>query len=614
MVNVTITADNQDISGHFQIAIGSEVTVPLSHDASDSAVLTALQNLTNVGKAVMLGLKGYQTYVPLDLSVYVTAASTATTTFYISSNTSTILAVGDAVTFPTTVTFSTGLAVGQPTYITGISYAQSLTTISVNDQFTSSTVQFSALIGTRVPSKTALPGRVSIVPLAQLVSLTSGSKVITFSGIVPTGNLFISGTSVVLSTVALCVDGTSNYCGLLAANYTGSSISSSAPAYAFGPTVTLLLSVPSMGLIAVGDSVWIGDDEMIAQVINSQSIVVDGSGVHMGYEGATAYYWGYGYERAIVFKVTTADVSSFRANIGSDWRGTNVQVRTKRTDGITPGKFELGGLSEVQTVVFRAPSAAVSSAIIRGVSTYQLMLGGDLVGNFTYGASAAEWQHKLQTLLDVDSLTVSRIGDGLSAIYSYGYAYTIAFWGAYGLEGIPQLTSNMNNLTSMGIDVRHDTVRQGEYVSDYTSRLISLDESTPYSLRVRAVNTKGFSMPSAVTTVSTELHGGLPSEPQTVILGKYTSENTLSLNYQAPQDDGGLPITSYLIETDTSLNFDPETPSYTSTTLSNIPEVQRITISYRAGDNVKTRGGNYISQCIYIDMFTYTFLLYTSHL
>ena len=37
----------------------------------------------------------------------------------------------------------------------------------------------------------------------------------------------------------------------------------------------------------------------------------------------------------------------------------------------------------------------------------QLMLGPDTVGNFTYGASAALWQTKLNTLLNVDSIQVS---------------------------------------------------------------------------------------------------------------------------------------------------------------------------------------------------------------
>ena len=43
MFNMTITADQSDVSGHFQIRVGSDITTPLSWQATDTAVLTALQ-------------------------------------------------------------------------------------------------------------------------------------------------------------------------------------------------------------------------------------------------------------------------------------------------------------------------------------------------------------------------------------------------------------------------------------------------------------------------------------------------------------------------------------------------------------------------------------------
>jgi len=56
MVNISIVADKNDLSGFFQIAVGSEITIPLAWDASDASILNALHNLTNVGKVQMLGL------------------------------------------------------------------------------------------------------------------------------------------------------------------------------------------------------------------------------------------------------------------------------------------------------------------------------------------------------------------------------------------------------------------------------------------------------------------------------------------------------------------------------------------------------------------------------
>jgi hypothetical protein len=55
MVNISMVADKDDISGHFRIAIGDESTIPLTWDVTDAALLNALHNLTNVGKVTMLG-------------------------------------------------------------------------------------------------------------------------------------------------------------------------------------------------------------------------------------------------------------------------------------------------------------------------------------------------------------------------------------------------------------------------------------------------------------------------------------------------------------------------------------------------------------------------------
>jgi hypothetical protein len=471
MVNISMTADQDDISGHFQIAIGSQSTVSLSFDATDSTVLTALQNLTSVGKVAMLGLRGQETYQSLPYTIYVTSTLIGTNSFYINSNTSTIIEVGDAVSLGTGGNYTSGVATS---YISSIVYSSGVSTYTVNDQIIATSLSFFASIGTNRAAKVQFPGKVSIVPLAQVVTLTTNSQAVTVSESVPTGDLYINGTLVTVSSISYCTDGTTNYCLELSANYTGSGVvDSDTFVFLFPVNVTLLFSIPPGSLVALGDMIWIGEEQLIVNSISGSSVTVRGADVFMGYEGASAFYYGYGYERALVFKATTADVHSVRVNIGADWRGTNVQIRTKRTDGILPGMLALGGASELQTVIFRAPSAAVSSALSLGGLTYQLVLGSELVGNFTYGASASEWQTKLQTLLDVDSLTVSRQGDGASAIYSYGYSYTIAFYGAYGLEGIPQLTSDMRNMSAAGVDVRHDTVREVTKTSPLTLILTS---------------------------------------------------------------------------------------------------------------------------------------------
>ena len=512
-----------------------------------------------------------------------------------------------------------GLSLTTSTYISAITVTSpTATTITVRDKIVATTASFAVNIGTMRRSKTALPGRVSVVPAAQVVLATPGSSqirlnLITAGQVVPAARLFLQGKKYNVSSVALCGDypGSTHYCVTLTTNYTGVAVAAASTSatgvatslplvYAFPANVTVYTSVSPVGSLAVGDMVWVGEEEMTVNAVAAQSFSVSGGTVRYGYEGATAFHSGRGYERAIVFKATNpsalkVSLRTVRVTVEDNWRGTNVQVHTHRQDGVPVGTLQLGALSEVQTVFFRAVSPAASIAAATSGATFQLMLGPDTVGNFTYGASAAVWQTKLNTLLNVDSIQVSRTGDGVSASSFYGYAYTVTFWGQYGLEGVPQMTSSVTNLTNPGglINVYHNTIRDAEYLADASARYIALNGNTAHTLRVKAINRMGISPPSPVVTVNTELYGGLPDRPQAVVLGQYLNESTLSLSFQGPQHDGGLPVTSYLVEADSTMNFDPTTYTYQSTLLSNVPEVQQITTSYRAGDNVKLRGGTF---------------------
>jgi len=82
LLNISIAADNNDISGQFQIALDDQISTPLSWDATDSAIMSALHNLTNVGKVAMLGLRAHETSVPLVVDA--TSAVVGTNTFFYS--------------------------------------------------------------------------------------------------------------------------------------------------------------------------------------------------------------------------------------------------------------------------------------------------------------------------------------------------------------------------------------------------------------------------------------------------------------------------------------------------------------------------------------------------
>jgi hypothetical protein len=267
-----------------------------------------------------------------------------------------------------------------------------------------------------------------------------------------------------------------------------------------------------------------------------------------------------------------------------------LQVLTHRQDGVAPNTVRLGGLAKIQTLAFRTTSASISSAAVNS-SSYTLWMGDDFVGNYTYGATAGAWERDLAQLLNIDRVTVERVGDGNSEFWSYGYIYEIAFWGSYGVAEIPSL--RVHWYTPTAIEVDSNILQEAQFNPDYSARYIALDQNTNYTVAMRAFNSKGVSDLSEEVVVQTYQFGGLPGRPQSVVLGQYSSNTTLSLSFLPPIEDGGLPITAYAIELDQTSNFDPTSPFYQRIELANVPEVQVIESSYRSGDNVKLRGGTF---------------------
>ena len=70
MFNMTITADKNDVSGHFQIRVGSDITAPLSWQATDTAVLTALQVGNTTTPCLLCTIYTYPSLIYLILSIH----------------------------------------------------------------------------------------------------------------------------------------------------------------------------------------------------------------------------------------------------------------------------------------------------------------------------------------------------------------------------------------------------------------------------------------------------------------------------------------------------------------------------------------------------------------
>jgi hypothetical protein len=352
LVNVTMTADQADIGGHFALTLGNERTVSLSWDATDGAVLNAVQNLTQISKVAMVGLRDYETAATVALDI--TASIGATSIVTVASNVSTRISVGDSILFQG----YSDTAVGR--FVSGIdlvSAGQSDLYLSESVTFTSAGV-LSAYVGSMKYSKTALPGKASLP-----------------------SNFTLSG-------------------------------------------IVLYVSRPWVGLVFAGSKIWINEFELtVLSTPQTGDATVLCSAVYVEpFEGATAFKWGFGFERAIVIKSATTQVRNFRALAMSDLMGTNLLVRSDHTDGVRPKSLLLGSLSAIQTVTFRADNLTSSQTNMLSATPFQLVLGqetGTSV-NLTYGSAASEWEDVLQSLTNVDRVSVSRKGDGLSAIYSYG--------------------------------------------------------------------------------------------------------------------------------------------------------------------------------------------------
>jgi hypothetical protein len=368
--------------------------------------------------------------------------------------------------------------------------------------------------------------------------------------------------------------------------------------------------------LSSSDKIYTGDFEFEVQTVtDAKSITVSGENFRYPLEGAYFFMDGNGAERAMLFKLVDDDVYTARALLNADWRGTDVQLRTHRSDGIAAGTYKIGGASEVQVLTFRTANPVNNTALTFRMAEdqftqYFAMDFGDSNSETTFspavffgiGESAEAWKYKLEMFDGIDRVSVERNGDGLSEFYSYGYAYTISFWGRYGTEGIPQIgdIEEIRNSTDY-IDqwdlpfwtTHVETVRQAEYLGDFSSRHVALNENSDFQVRMKAFNTKGISGASNVVSGRTENYGSLPGAPESVVLGRYRSDSMLSLSFVEPANTGGLPITRYVVETDSSTSFNPDSGYYHTQTLERTNEVQQITTYYRAGDDVLTRSGTF---------------------
>jgi hypothetical protein len=167
--------------------------------------------------------------------------------------------------------------------------------------------------------------------------------------------------------------------------------------------------------------------------------------------------------------------------------------------------------------------------------------------------------------------------------------------GMRGLDHI-HVESSTGLFDDDNITVVHDNIHdsEGETFAAYSGRYFSLGANRDYILRVRAINEKGISPPSNVLKFHTDKFASIAAPPESFVIGQYMSDNMVSVSWSQPVQDGGVHISSYTLEIDTTPDFDPLSANYSKTTYHEHHEVQEIVQYFRSSDSVSSQGGTFV--------------------
>ncbi|TLX69493.1 MAG: fibronectin type III domain-containing protein, partial [Thaumarchaeota archaeon] len=105
---------------------------------------------------------------------------------------------------------------------------------------------------------------------------------------------------------------------------------------------------------------------------------------------------------------------------------------------------------------------------------------------------------------------------------------------------------------------------------------IGLSPSTAYTYRVSAINSAGTSQPSntaSATTFSAVSSSPTPPSPPTGLIATAVSSSQINLSWNAPTNNGGSPITGYMIERSTNGGSSWSAPVNTGSTATSYSDI-----------------------------------------
>lgn len=606
MITISTFSLLDDISGHFRIRMGGEISGKISHLATHRKLLEELYKMSCIGKVVIIGDEYETSSVNMNVLVDDTLEFLTKKTLSAIGDITNSISPGDNLSIGScdlvvggihyfeVDSFSDVNIIYQNKYSSSEEYFEiqerGYTLIQTyfeddplrifsfaNDCHISDNVSNPVGIGSVVKSKSRLPGSVSMIPSFYVTKATEGFQYIH----VKSANIekLAPGTEFSVGGITYLIDTTADDCGegcvKLASAYTGSTIfesDTSANAYIFS-NLTMITTHDLTKHLSTSDSIFIQGDEFSVISVVSGQLQLSGK-VNRDLMGVEAYSSGHGSKYHIIFKSYSADLASFDVKLESDWSGSGTWITVESPLGYTSGHYEIGNPAEIQIVTLK-------DTYSNAQSTFILSLADNVTPEISWPTGGGQ-----KTAMDIEIAINSIVPVYLKAtveLYDYekdfsSYSYKITFTGSYQYESVPEISSATLNGSSEA-QILHGTIRDGRSNFLFSSSYTSLRSDQSYLLRVSSKNERGYGLPSEPVSVKLPSHGISPDPPRSIIMGQHYDDNEISLSFLPPLQNGGELVTKYRVEWDTSLKFSSLSPQYGTDEIQIVPEEQDIILT-----------------------------------
>ncbi|GAB9464893.1 hypothetical protein Gpo141_00002316 [Globisporangium polare] len=560
-VEVFTTAKQNDIRGTFRLAFGGEVTERIGFDATHMKVTQELQKLVSIDSVIALGDAdaGDMGVYPLTLTASAVAGNVVLTGIQLNGKTinpTLFLAIREKLTIGTT-----------KYWIQAVSPVD----ITLTAGFGGATGPVTVLAGMVTKRTKALPGYVGISRLIRVITATRGGNSVQLPvdhGYVVGNVFFVAGQKLTVAAVANGVITTiENFVGA------GSDVIAANPElYVFDNKLRTTEDLTV--LLTVGDDLWLQPSSSADMVkytvrqVTQRFVLVDGVFSDPIVKGK-AFHVSNGRSWPLVFRSYVGDLETIDALPANDWRGTDVRIGARRANVVQPQLVRAGNPAVIQTVLLEANTVANSVG-----ATYTLTFGDETTQPIAWGALEAAIKLALEALDGVDGVTVASMG------YENGFVHSITFWGMYPTTTLPVMTGAIAGAAlPSSVTIR---ILSNNAVAHSKQENLVLESDANYLFRIFAINAKGvsdsqlgFSSQSATTSV-------VPTPPTSVSLGEYRGQTWLSVHYRPPFYTGGVEVTMYRLEWDSSPTFDSSSADYGVANIQKRFEVQQVTTTYRS--------------------------------